>query len=225
MSRVTGVPVPTLKYYLREGLLPRGSVTAPNQAEYGEVHVRRLRLIRTLIEVGRLGIAQIRRVIAAIEDETMPIHHLLGVAQYALAPPEDPGDVPQDVARAREDVDRYLDEDLGWNVSPAAPGRRTLADALAALRRLGRDADPEDFRPYAEAADTIAAWEFDRRDPGLGRAEAVEWAVVGTVVYESVLVALRRLAQEHHSATRSAPRARSRRRPQAVTARRSDQSV
>ena len=32
LSSVTGVPVPTIKYYIREGLLPRGERTAANQA-------------------------------------------------------------------------------------------------------------------------------------------------------------------------------------------------
>ena len=32
LSQTTGVPVPTIKYYLREGLLPAGELTSPNQA-------------------------------------------------------------------------------------------------------------------------------------------------------------------------------------------------
>lgn len=40
------------------------------------------------------------------------------------------------------------------------------------------------------------------------RIAAIESLVVGTVVFEAVLVALRRLAQEHHSARRLSPRAR-----------------
>ena len=44
LSRQSGVPVPTIKYYLREGLLPAGELTSPNQASYGETHLRRLRL-------------------------------------------------------------------------------------------------------------------------------------------------------------------------------------
>ena len=36
LSRATEVPVPTIKYYLREGLLPHGELSSPNQASYGE---------------------------------------------------------------------------------------------------------------------------------------------------------------------------------------------
>src|SRR5215204_7327588 len=83
VARRAGLPVATVKYYLREGLLPAGSLTAPNQADYGEPHIRRLRLIRTLREVGGLEIERIGRVIAAIEDEKLSRHELFGVADRA----------------------------------------------------------------------------------------------------------------------------------------------
>jgi DNA-binding transcriptional MerR regulator len=213
LSRVTGVPVPTVKYYLREGLLPRGTSTAPNQAEYGQGHVRRLRHIRVLRDVGDLGIAQVRSVLEAMDREDLPLHQVLGVAHHALGPPPDPGSLPDEVARARADVDRFLAR-LRWRVSREAPARRTLADALVALRKLGSKDGVEVFRPYAEAADRIASWELSRAPSGASPAENVEWLVVGTVVFETALAALRRLAQEHHSALRFGGRAgRRRRRP------------
>ena len=51
LSKAAGVPVPTIKYYLREGLLAPGELTSPNQASYGEAHIRRLRLIRALVDL------------------------------------------------------------------------------------------------------------------------------------------------------------------------------
>ena len=44
LAAVTGVTIPTIKFYLREGLLPSGVARAANQADYDETHVRRLRL-------------------------------------------------------------------------------------------------------------------------------------------------------------------------------------
>ena len=198
LSRLTGISVPTVKYYIREGLLPQGSAVARNQAHYDDFHVHRLRLIRILREVGGLGIAQVRAVLAAVADEQLPMHELLGVGHRALGPPPDAGPVPDDVVLAREEVDGFLAE-LGWEVGPGAPARRTLADALVALRRLGRDCGPEVFAPYAEAAGRIAEQELAGISGVGGRAEAVEWMVVGTVVFEAALGALRRLAQEHYS--------------------------
>ncbi len=203
LSRASGVPVPTIKYYLREGLLPAGQPTAPNQAEYDQSHLHRLRLIRALVDVGGLGIAAVRAVLDAIADETVSAHKMLGVAHYALGPPPDREPVPDDVALARKDVDDFLAE-LGWSVSPEAPSRRKLADALVALRRLGRDVDTKAFLPYAKAAHDLAARELSAMPAGAPRADLVEAAVVGTVVFEAALVALRKLAQEHHSALRFA---------------------
>ena len=201
LSRASRVPVATIKYYLREGLLPPGQPIATNQADYDESHLHRLRLIRALVDVGGLGIAAVRAVLGTIGDESLSTHEVLGVAHHALGPPPDRGPVEEDVLQAREEVDRFL-ADLGWRVSAEAPSRRQLADALVALRRLGHEADTEAFVPYAEAADQLAGQELAAVPSDLPRADLVEGAVVGTVVFGAALDALRKLAQEHESATR-----------------------
>jgi DNA-binding transcriptional MerR regulator len=201
LSRVSGVPVPTIKYYLREGLLPPGSPTAPNQADYGDAHLHRLRLVRALIEVGGLGVSAVRAVLDAIADDRLPMRSVVSLAHRALGPPPDSGQVPEEVARARAEVDHFL-EDLGWQVSQEAPARRSLADALVALWRLGRDVGAEVFRPYAAAADELAAFELATVPTGAPRGETVERVVVGTVVFEAALTALRRLAQANHANAR-----------------------
>ena len=60
LSSRTGVSIPSLKFYLREGLLPQGQLSAPNQADYSESHVRRAALIRALRDVAGLSIAKIK---------------------------------------------------------------------------------------------------------------------------------------------------------------------
>ena len=52
LSRRSGVPVPTIKFYIREGILSRGESTAPNQARYSEEHLNRLALIGALQQAG-----------------------------------------------------------------------------------------------------------------------------------------------------------------------------
>lgn len=199
LSRRSGVPVPTIKFYLREGLLPPGERTAPNQARYGPQHLRRLRLIRALVEVGGLGVEAVRTVLAAV-DADLPQHEVLGAAHRALsATPALPDD--EAAAAALADVDRFLAE-RGWQVAPDAPSRRDLARVLLALRGLGRRADAEVFAAYADAADALAARELDALADADDAAGAVERVVVGTVLFETALAALRRLAQEHHSARR-----------------------
>lgn len=196
LSRTTGVSVATIKYYLREGLVPPGEISAPNQAEYSDVHVRRLRLVRVLREVGGLSIEAIREVVQATEDPSLSLHEVLGVAHRAISPAVSGHELPELV-----EVDGLLRQ-LGWDVSPKAPDRRELACALASLRSLGRDVDATAFLPYADAVEPLARREVGSLPADISPDEAVEHAVVGTVVYGAALTALRRLAQEHHSARR-----------------------
>ena len=198
LSRQSGVPVPTIKYYLREGLLPRGAKTSPNQAEYGDEHLHRLRLVKALIDVGNLPIATVQEVVAAIEDGSRTMHEVLGVAHGALGPSVD-DERSDELATAREQVDRFL-QGLGWSIERDSPARLELASALATLRRLGWEADARVFERYAQVADQLASWEFGQTPMDRDREQVVEAVVVGTVVFERALVALRRLAHESHSA-------------------------
>src|SRR6266545_4189804 len=67
LSRRTDVPVATIKYYLREGLLPPGEAAGATRAVYDDSHERRLRLIRARVTRagrradGRTGLAGVRR--------------------------------------------------------------------------------------------------------------------------------------------------------------------
>lgn len=208
LSRTSGVSVPTLKYYLREGLLPPGAPTAVNQAEYSEGHLRRLRLIGILTDIGGLSLRAVGDVLDAIDDDSLTTHQMLGVAHHALGPRDTDDEEPTaDVTAARADVDRFL-RGRGWRVSPQAPARRSLAQALVTLRRMGSDIDDAVLDRYADVADRLAAQELSRVTGSRSRIAAIESLVVGTVVFEAVLVALRRLAQEHHSARRLSPRTR-----------------
>ncbi|MBG0828710.1 MerR family transcriptional regulator [Planomonospora sp. ID67723] len=200
LSAASGVPIPTIKYYLREGLLPAGEQTSATRAEYGARHVRRLRLIRALLEVGRLPIAAIRKVLAAVDDETLSMHHVLGTAHYAIAPEIEPH--PDDEAwhAARGEADRLI-ADLGWQVDAQAPTRDELAQVILTLDRLGLPATGEALRPYAEKAmELVAEHEIGVIPLDRTREEAVEALVVGTVVHGRALDVLRRLAQESASA-------------------------
>ena len=201
LSARSGRSIPTIKYYLREGLLPPGRRTAGNQAEYDEEHVHRLRLITTLVEVGKLPIATVRSVLRAIDDDSMSMHEVLGVAHRGLALRGAGGVLSVPVEEAQGDVDRFL-EGLGWEVKADAPAKIVLAGALASLRALGWRVGAEVFDRYAALADELAEWELARTPEGAPRSRTVEAVVVGTVVFEVAFLALRRLAQERHSAAR-----------------------
>jgi DNA-binding transcriptional MerR regulator len=191
LAAATGVPVPTIKFYLREGLLPAGERAAGGPARYGEAHVERLRLIGVLTELGGLRLKVVTSILAAL-DRPAAIPRIL----HALGP-QLPDDADGDLRQAAADVDRFLDDELRWRVSPDAPGRRALAHALAALRRAEIAPDTTALRPYARAADWLAS-EVPSRRPA--SPPGPEETLLATVAFETALIALRRLAQEHHAA-------------------------
>lgn len=200
LSERSGVPVPSIKYYLREGLLDPGEATGATQARYDGHHVERLRLIRVLREIGDVPVARIAAVVRAVEDESLPLQDLLATAHHALGPEPPEGEPPS----TRGEVLRHL-RTAGWDISAKAPALDVLAAALDALRTMwGPGVGPEVFDGYAAAAFDIARTELDSVDATGGRSATVQQIIVGTVVFEHALVALRRLAQEHHSHRRFA---------------------
>jgi DNA-binding transcriptional MerR regulator len=189
LSRETGVPVATIKFYLREHLLPPGRSTAATQAEYGQAHVDRLRLVRALTDVGRMPLATVRWVLDVVDNAAATTAEAVGAAHDSLPPLVPHGDEPP--ARALRLVD-----DLGWAVDPASASLWQLEAALAAAEEVGLPLGPERLAVYAGAALDVAR--VDVADvPRAGPQEAVHYVVVGTVLYEPVLLALRRLAQQH----------------------------
>lgn len=199
LSRRSGVTIPTIKFYLREGILHPGTRTARNQAAYDESHLRRLHLVRVLSDVGGLGLAAIRGVIEALERRDAPLHETLAAAHVALAGGETADG--EELRATRAESDAWLAR-RSWRLSPDSPSRDGLAAALLALRQLGWEVGPEVFERYADHADALAAEEIAYVAGAGDPQSAVEATVIGTVVFERAFAALRRLAQEHHSRTR-----------------------
>ena len=199
LSRQTGVPVPTIKFYLRERLLPPGEPTSRNQAVYGEAHLRRLRLIRAFTTIGQLDLTSVRTLLAAIENEALPLSELFDVVNRTQVPQEDPRPDNAEVLReARDDVESLIKEH-GWRVDPDAPVSSHLAQVLAALRQLGCDCEMDFFTAYAEATERLIARELDLLPTEKPNRAA---AAARSVLLEVALTAIRRMALEHHVALR-----------------------
>jgi DNA-binding transcriptional MerR regulator len=203
LSERGGVSTATVKYYLREGLLPPGHRVNATQAEYDEGHLRRLRLARALIQVGRVPVATAREVLTAAEDNALDEHMRLGAAVWALPHGPEPEDEDPATTAARREVDLLLKE-IGWgfgrDTGELSPAHRMLVSAVAALARLGYPYDIAHLLPYAHLADRLAAHDLDAIEQyGGTRLERVEAAVALTVLYEPVLLSLRRLAEAEES--------------------------
>lgn len=198
LSERTEVPVATIKYYLREGLLPDGERITPRLTEYDERHVRQLRLLRVLREVGDVPVERLRGVIAAAGSPDGTIHELFAEASDALSPTPPEPDATQELARTVVDD---LVAGAGWtHVRADSPDRELLAATIATVIRRGtHPGGREALVPYVDAADRIARYELGGLDDTKDRQDLLEEMVVGRVTFGEILASLRRLAQEHYS--------------------------
>ncbi|MEU8945150.1 MerR family transcriptional regulator [Streptomyces sp. NPDC048489] len=205
LSERSGVSTATIKYYLREGLLAPGRQVNATTADYAESHLRRLRLVRALIQVGRVPVAAAREILGHVDDESLGRTIRLGAALWALPQEPEPDEQDPAVGSARRAVDQLL-ADLGWEtareLAPLSPVHRSLVAAVAALIRLGYSWNAELLAPYAELMHQVAMRDLDHLETHASDAERVETAVASAVLFEPVLRALHRLAQEEESARR-----------------------
>lgn len=191
LATETAVPVATIKYYLREGLLHDGELTSPTQASYDDSHVRRLRLIRALLSGAGLSVADARELLGGVDSPPESGHDLLGVAHHALAGPVD---VTVDTTR----VDALLDE-WGWTSDGCdATGKAAVAEALEGVLSAGFGFPENMLATYARAMHDVAEAEI-AGVPTDSADSAVRYVVFGTVLGEPLLLALRRLAQQSAS--------------------------
>lgn len=193
----TGLPVATIKYYLREGLLPAARRVTPRLSEYDERHLRRLALLRVLREVGRLPVDRLRSLVETV-DRSGSIHAMFATAADAMAPTPSQGGELRPVTRQVAD---QLIAGAGWtHVRADAPDRENLAEAIEQVITFEtHPRDPAELTPYLQAADALARYEISHLDDTKDRAGLLEEMVVGQVVFGEILTILRRLAQEHYS--------------------------
>lgn len=205
LSERSGVSTATIKYYLREGLLAPGRQINTTTAEYDEEHLRRLRLIRAMIQVGRVPVATVREVLGHVDDDSLPRAMRLGAAVWAMPQVPEPDADDEFVRGARASMEELL-RTLGWSNAQAlttiSPSFRSLVVATAALRRLGYDWDPETLVPYARLMRQVAELDMEFMESHVSEAEQAEVAVLGVVLVEPMLRALHRLAQEEESTRR-----------------------
>ncbi|MGW4232955.1 MerR family transcriptional regulator [Streptomyces sp. NPDC004980] len=205
LSERSGVSTATIKYYLRERLLPAGVRISATQAEYDESHLRRLRLVRALLQVGRLPVATAREVLAHVDDESLGLTIRLGAALWALPHGPAPDEDAPETATARAEVAAMLTE-LGWSTAKElgelSPAHRSLVGSVATLIRLGYPRDGEYLVEQARVMRRVAVRDLDSMEEFPTEGEQVEAAVASAVLYEPLLASLRRLAQAEEAAQR-----------------------
>jgi DNA-binding transcriptional MerR regulator len=200
LSIRSGVSVPTIKYYLREGLLQPGELTSPNQASYDEAHVRRLRLIRALVDVGGMTITAVRQVLTAADAPDETVSRVLYAAQESIS--TEPA-LPHD--ELWEQADRSVAEMVerrGWLVKPESRAWQTVVAVLVSARQLDHGVWTGTLDSYAAACERIATADLDYIAGISGMDAMLEAVVVGTALGDTLVTALRRLAHQSESTRR-----------------------
>jgi DNA-binding transcriptional MerR regulator len=192
LSRRSGAPVATIKYYLREGLLAAGTLTARNQATYGSEHVARIRLIQVLTGMGQLSLGAARDVLSAL-GARLPLPAVLALVHQPRTTTRHPATAgPGRLAAAGARVDALIAQ-RGWQVRPHGPARATLVHVLASLAGFDPSGGTDPIAPYADAAEDLTRLQLDLFDDDTAA------AVTRLVALEVAFDALRRLAREHHA--------------------------
>lgn len=185
------MPLSAVKYYQREGLLPQGEKSAPNQTSYDDSHVQRVRLIRALLGTGGLSVAAAREVIAALD--TAPLAEAFSVAQHAMSGSRATEPTPSHAARDRVVA---LAASQGWRITPDNPGIDTAARALDGLSAIGFHAPADYLNSFAAAAGAAAAADLQALAALPTPERQAELMVVGSVLGDPLFAGLRRLAHE-----------------------------
>jgi DNA-binding transcriptional MerR regulator len=197
----SGTPAATIKFYVREGLLPAGERVGGNRTEYTEAHEHRLRLIRAMLEVGKLSIGSIGQVLAALDRPDAPIADTFEVAQRALAR-RAASDVSEPSARALDRIDALIDR-AGWAAGcHDNVGRGIAAQAVDAFANAGYELPDSYLDGYADAAVRVATADLTAVGGLADPSDMAELMVVGTVLGDTLSLGLRRIAQAHVTSER-----------------------
>ena len=210
LSRLSGVPRSTIKFYIREGMLQAGEPRGRNQASYGPAHLERLALIRALREVAGLRLEVVARVTAQLDQGYGgdPI----GEALLALHAP---------VARERSETEKAELEKLRLEVRELMRGlpwttdderhffADEIAEALLEVRLYLYPGYPvAALLPLARVAWLLSEIEFEHapggprvplRARGDDIAEPTRRAILGSVLFERIFSALHRAANSMRS--------------------------
>ncbi|MBE4696128.1 MerR family transcriptional regulator [Brevibacterium casei] len=203
LSERSGVPIPRIKYYIREGLVPRAQATADDPGGYGDVHLHRVRLIRAMVTIGGMSIASARVVLTELDSPAPQVPVALGQAMLGIN--DRPEEAPtEDRARASAIVDDLVSA-RGWNLAEDEPARDSLVTAVETMVETGHADLLGHLDVYAEAADRIADADMASLAAADSAAAIVEKSVLGTVLGEIFIGSLRKLAHSDRARRRYWP--------------------
>jgi DNA-binding transcriptional MerR regulator len=147
LAEASGVPVATVRHYLREGLLPDPVKTSRNMAYYPPEFVERIRLIKQLQEDRFLPLKVIRELLQSRDGDPDRLHALLELEDRILdrALAGEQKRVPVSEVRDRYDVPKEVLDRLA-ELDVLSPSRRgytpsdvRIVEAISRFRAGGYD--------------------------------------------------------------------------------------
>jgi DNA-binding transcriptional MerR regulator len=170
LAEASGVPVPTIKHYLREGLLPEGVKTSRNMAYYPPELVDRIRLIKQLQEERFMPLKAIKSVLdagperarALVELEDRILERALGEERTRTSAAEvrERYGVPRDVLDRLEQIEVLSPNSRGYS-----PSDVKIIEAISRFRAGGYDEQigftVYDTLRYKKALEELVAQEVE----------------------------------------------------------------
>jgi DNA-binding transcriptional MerR regulator len=170
LAAASGVPAPTIKHYLREGLLPEPVKTSRNMAYYPPEFVERIKLIKQLQEERYLPLKAIKEVLDSQERSRtsaaevrkrfgIPKEVLDRLAEIGVLTPNSRGYTPSDVSII-EAISRFraggYDEQIGFTVYDTLRYKAALEELVrqevdVVMERLAGEVPPERVVELLEA--------------------------------------------------------------------------
>lgn len=202
LSERTGVSPASIKFYLREGLLPAGRSVHATRADYAEHHVSRLELIQALRHVVGLPIAKISSVLR-MADGGAPRLELLAAVQRTVLGLDEVGTEHGDLRTPVGDAV------VGFRNWPDVPSdaRTALNAHLVMMERLGVPAGAELLDVYSRAVDAIAAVNISATTAPEDVNRLIMTAAVGMHLHGQLVLKLLALAHASHAIRRYEPEA------------------
>ena len=147
LAEASGVPAPTIKHYLREGLLPDPVKTSRNMAYYPPEFVERIRIIKRLQEERFMPLKVIRELLATADGDPERLRAMVAVEdrilERALAGEQDRVSAAE--VRRRYEVPKEVLDRLA-ELGVLSPGRRgyspsdvRIVEAISRFRAGGYD--------------------------------------------------------------------------------------
>jgi DNA-binding transcriptional MerR regulator len=170
LAEASGVPAPTIKHYLREGLLPEPVKTSRNMAYYPPEFVDRIKLIKRLQEERFLPLKAIRTVLDEDPDRAEAMlalgDQILDRALAGERARTSAAEVRKRYGVPKEVLDRLAElEVLTPNSRGYSPSDVTIIEAISRFRAGGYDEQigftVYDTLRYKDALEELARKEVD----------------------------------------------------------------